>query len=416
MLLNSAHTLTGFPGIGNIMLGRSRKRRPASAIIPARRRTFSIHPREAYYRTGGTSRGRAGLAGRTLSRILFARALCMKISAPSSARLLFLLAAVALAGGCSTTSQPPARRAAVSGGSEHGYYKIGKPYQIDGVTYTPAEDWTYDETGIASWYGPNFHGKITANGELYDMTQVTAAHKTLPMPSLVRVTNLENGRTIIVRVNDRGPYARGRILDMSRRGAQLLGYEKTGTAKVRVQIMAAESRALAEAARQGQLAVDVAGIDPDQPPPPPSTTPSYTRTPSPAAPTAPPAQVAEAEAVPPAIVVVDEKKLIQEEVPNGAKGEDIGGRFFPTPQVTSVQKVRSSTIYVQAGAFGVMENAERMRTRLGQVGKIDISPTLVNGRTFYRVRVGPVASVDEADRLLAKVVAAGGSEAKIVVN
>jgi rare lipoprotein A len=340
----------------------------------------------------------------------------MKISAPSSARLLFLLAAVALAGGCSTTSQPPARRAAVSGGSEHGYYKIGKPYQIDGVTYTPAEDWTYDETGIASWYGPNFHGKITANGELYDMTQVTAAHKTLPMPSLVRVTNLENGRTIIVRVNDRGPYARGRILDMSRRGAQLLGYEKTGTAKVRVQIMAAESRALAEAARQGQLAVDVAGIDPDQPPPPPSTTPSYTRTPSPAAPTAPPAQVAEAEAVPPAIVVVDEKKLIQEEVPNGAKGEDIGGRFFPTPQVTSVQKVRSSTIYVQAGAFGVMENAERMRTRLGQVGKIDISPTLVNGRTFYRVRVGPVASVDEADRLLAKVVAAGGSEAKIVVN
>ncbi len=111
---------------------------------------------------------------------------------------------------------------------------------------------------------------------MYDMNQVTGAHKTLPMPSLVRVTNLDNGRSIVLRINDRGPYARGRILDMSRRGAQLLGYEKIGTAKVRVQIMAKESQILAAAAKQGQMNVDIAGIDPDQPPPPPAGTPTYT--------------------------------------------------------------------------------------------------------------------------------------------
>ncbi|MBO6783539.1 MAG: septal ring lytic transglycosylase RlpA family protein, partial [Alphaproteobacteria bacterium] len=105
-----------------------------------------------------------------------------------------------------------------------GRYKIGDPYQIKGVWYYPAEDYQYSETGIASWYGPNFHGKKTANGETYNQNDLTAAHRTLPMPSAVRVTNLENGRSLVVRINDRGPFARGRIIDMSRRGAQLLGF------------------------------------------------------------------------------------------------------------------------------------------------------------------------------------------------
>ncbi|MBI3516648.1 MAG: septal ring lytic transglycosylase RlpA family protein, partial [Proteobacteria bacterium] len=119
--------------------------------------------------------------------------------------------------------------------SGRGVYKVGNPYDINGVTYYPAEDWNYDETGIASWYGPGFHEKYTANGEVYDQNDLTAAHKTLPMPSFVRVTNLDNGRAIVLRVNDRGPYARGRIIDVSRRGAQLLGFDTVGTAKVRVQ-------------------------------------------------------------------------------------------------------------------------------------------------------------------------------------
>src|SRR4051812_48449135 len=90
------------------------------------------------------------------------------------------------------------------GSQSRGRYKVGQPYTIDGVTYVPREDYNYDETGIASWYGPGFHGRYTANGEVYDQSQLTAAHRTLPMPSLVRVTNLDNGKSVVVRINDRG--------------------------------------------------------------------------------------------------------------------------------------------------------------------------------------------------------------------
>jgi len=119
-----------------------------------------------------------------------------------------------------------------------GVYKVGQPYQIDNVWYYPREQPDYDETGIASWYGPTFYGKRTANGETYDGNQLTAAHRTLPMPVNVRVTNLQNGKSIIVRVNDRGPYARGRIIDLSKRAAELLDVVQTGTARVRVTYLA----------------------------------------------------------------------------------------------------------------------------------------------------------------------------------
>ena len=126
-----------------------------------------------------------------------------------------------------------------------GTYKIGDPYQIGSAWYYPSVNYDYDETGIASWYGAKFHGRPTANGEIYDMNGLSAAHRTLPLPSIVRVTNLDNGRSLVLRVNDRGPFARGRIVDASRRSAQLLGFERAGTAKVRVQILARESRVLA---------------------------------------------------------------------------------------------------------------------------------------------------------------------------
>ncbi|WP_374763866.1 septal ring lytic transglycosylase RlpA family protein [Yunchengibacter salinarum] len=121
-------------------------------------------------------------------------------------------------------------------GENGGERKIGKPYKVAGRWYTPKEDPGYDRVGYASWYGRKFHGKRTANGEIYDMNQLTAAHKTLPLPSFVKVTNLENGRSLILRVNDRGPFVGDRIIDISRRGAQLLGFEKQGVTKVRVQI------------------------------------------------------------------------------------------------------------------------------------------------------------------------------------
>ena len=118
-----------------------------------------------------------------------------------------------------------------------GVYQIGKPYQVGGLTYTPREDPGYDRVGNASWYGELFHGRRTANGEIYDMDRLSAAHPTLPLPVYARVTNLNNGRTIVVRINDRGPYARDRIIDLSRRSAELLGFRNNGTATVRVKYL-----------------------------------------------------------------------------------------------------------------------------------------------------------------------------------
>jgi rare lipoprotein A len=113
-------------------------------------------------------------------------------------------------------------------------FKIGKPYVINGQTYMPGHDPGYDSRGVASWYGHAFHGQKTANGEYFDMNALTAAHKTLPLPSYAYVTNLKNGRTILVRINDRGPYKPGRIIDLSRAAARALAFEGLGIADVRV--------------------------------------------------------------------------------------------------------------------------------------------------------------------------------------
>ncbi|WP_367714730.1 septal ring lytic transglycosylase RlpA family protein [Nitratireductor sp. GISD-1A_MAKvit] len=116
-----------------------------------------------------------------------------------------------------------------------GRYQVGKPYQIKGRWYHPKEDPDYEKVGAASWYGDAFHGRLTANGEVYDMTHLTAAHPTMPLPSYARVTNLDNGSSVLVRVNDRGPFAHNRIIDLSKRAAQLLDYQSAGVAKVKVE-------------------------------------------------------------------------------------------------------------------------------------------------------------------------------------
>ena len=113
--------------------------------------------------------------------------------------------------------------------------QLGKPYKVRGKIYYPKEDKNYKKTGLASWYGDAFHGRLTANGEIYDMTHLTAAHPTMPLPSYARVTNVENGSSVIVRVNDRGPYSHNRLIDLSKRAAELLDYTRTGTAKVKVE-------------------------------------------------------------------------------------------------------------------------------------------------------------------------------------
>ena len=113
-----------------------------------------------------------------------------------------------------------------------GVYRIGDPYQAAGTWYTPRDDPSYNRIGRASWYGELFHGRRTANGEIYDMDRLSAAHPTLPLPVYAQVTNLANGRGIVVRINDRGPYARDRIIDLSRRSAELLGFRANGTTNV----------------------------------------------------------------------------------------------------------------------------------------------------------------------------------------
>lgn len=262
---------------------------------------------------------------------------------------------------------------------KHGYYKVGKPYQIAGVWYYPAEDYNYDETGIASWYGPNFHAKETANGEVFDQNGVTAAHKTLPMPCFVRVTNLENGRSIIVRINDRGPYVASRIIDLSRRSAQLLGVEGRGTAKVRVQILAEDSRALAAKMRSGQ-AVDFASATPRD------TTVAESTAPAAAKPA--PAQARSAEATEPKLEA----------------------------QPVRVVPVKPTKVYIQAGAFQRYDNATRVSGKLQSLGNAAIVQTKVNGADVYRVRMGPMGTVDEADKMLDMVIKSGYPDARVVVD
>ncbi|HWB48104.1 MAG TPA: septal ring lytic transglycosylase RlpA family protein [Stellaceae bacterium] len=138
----------------------------------------------------------------------------------------------------------------------HPTYKVGAPYTVKGVTYYPHVDYDYDQTGLASWYGQAFQGQYTANGEIFDLNQLTAAHTTLPLPTIVEVVNLQNNRALRIRVNDRGPFVRGRIIDLSRRAAQLLGFESTGTALVRVRVLKEDSIRAAALAQHGRISED----------------------------------------------------------------------------------------------------------------------------------------------------------------
>jgi rare lipoprotein A len=120
-----------------------------------------------------------------------------------------------------------------------GSYRVGKPYMIAGQVYYPEDNARYRAEGTASWYGADFHGRLTANGEVYDLQGISAAHPTMPLPSYARVTNLANGRSLIVRVNDRGPYHSNRVIDVSVKAAELLGFHRHGTARVRVEYVGA---------------------------------------------------------------------------------------------------------------------------------------------------------------------------------
>jgi len=315
---------------------------------------------------------------------------------------------VALAG-CGSSKSTAYKGAYGGGTGEGGHYKVGKPYQIFGVWYYPREDEKYDATGIASWYGPQFHGKRTANGEIFDQEAITAAHPTLPMPVFARVTNLENGRSLVVRINDRGPFAAGREIDLSRRSAEILGFERKGTAKVRVQYIGraplpgqpglgevryAGSVGETFVAPKAQLEEDekrVAAVASS------SIAASSLDAPTGVA-SAPPPQIsalpapvaAPAQALPPAP---------------------------PTQPVVHQMPVPAATgIYVQVGAFQSIQNAERVRNQIATYGNAHISQAMVQGTPYYRVRVGPMSDVSVADASLQTIVQDGHPGARIVVE
>jgi rare lipoprotein A len=315
-----------------------------------------------------------------------------------------------------------------------GTYKVGNPYQVGSVWYYPQENFRYTETGIASWYGPDFHGGKTANGEVYDQNELTAAHRTLQLPSFVRVTNLENGRSVVVRINDRGPYLHGRIIDVSKRAADLLGFIGKGTARVRLEVLEQESRRLADAARRG---VDTSRMSVADMRAPGGASPqqarleeaSFTRGPQ-------VAENTESESVPeslktPTITVEELNRpgaIPASAVQHAAPAKPMPaphaaplsthmskGRNVPDP-VVSQAPVRPTGIFVQAGSFGVRANADRLAQKLSSVARTSVDAVDVGGRTFYRVRLGPLASVQQADAVLEKTIGAGGGGARVVKN
>jgi rare lipoprotein A len=284
--------------------------------------------------------------------------------------------------------------------SSYGRYKIGNPYQIKDVWYYPKEDFEYDQTGIGSWYGTKFHGRKTANGETYDMNGISAAHRTLPMPSFVRVTNLDNGRTLNVRINDRGPYAHGRILDLSRRAAQLLGYEKQGTTRLRVRILADESRALARKLKgEAELAEVGSPITVDRLP---KTKVSSQDLPA----------IGSNQQLSPTLV---SSPALPQPVAEPKNGDKLAS--LPTDgQVTVEPVLQQVRMFIQAGAFSNFENANRVRARLSELGTVKVSPVLINGRDLFRVRVGPLTSVAQADHMLERVILSGYTDARTIVD
>lgn len=246
--------------------------------------------------------------------------------------------------------------------SDGGVYKVGTTYTALGQKYTPREDYHYKETGIASWYGADFHNKRTANGELYNMHAVTAAHRTLPLPSIVRVTNLENGRSIIARVNDRGPYVKNRIIDLSQKGAELLGYKMQGTAKVRVEILEQESRALKEA----MLSKD-------------NSSKTYNKS----------------------------IKYSEVTMANAAQ----------TPSQTTspaATQPENGIFYVQVGAYSDLEKAKETAENMKRFGQVSIYEAYLSKDGIYRVRLGAYRTRDEALQILDRVLDYGHADVSIV--
>ncbi len=280
--------------------------------------------------------------------------------------------------------------------------KVGKPYVINGETYTPRVQEDYDETGIASWYGPGFHGKYTANGEVFNQEDITAAHATLPIPCLVRVTNLRSGKSLVVRVNDRGPFKDKRIIDLSKASAEKLGIK--GTARVRVQYLKQETESYW--ASRNMSTPTLASLEP-------------VGIPQGNAPLADTVQEAEGEPAP--IMTVSSNELAQAPAPR-YEALETGG---PQPQQTFRSETETAALppmaevteegwYVQAGAFTSEQNARALAEKLKNLSAVSVSAWPADGVVFHRVRLGPLASRAEAERLVGAATELGVDHARVL--
>jgi rare lipoprotein A len=315
-----------------------------------------------------------------------------------------------------------------SGVAQRGTYKVGAPYKIDGVTYTPQEEFNHVETGVASWYGPGFHGKSTANGERYDQSERTAAHRTLQMPAIVRVTNLDNGMSTVVRINDRGPFARSRIIDLSRTAAQELDVVRNGTARVRIDQLPAESMAVRDVAIAGggpaEQNAAVAQVASGQ-----RTAPAPTMAAAPPAAQAPPPQpqpvFVPAQPNPqPVWPTTPQPPSVETPVASGSGGRGVtvaslASGAAPAPvqaAAPTTSALAGGSFYVQTGAFSTMENAERQRGAVRSYGISEVSQASAGGRDIWRVRVGPYTTADAASIVADRLKRSGYGDARVVAE
>jgi len=339
--------------------------------------------------------------------------------------LMALILAMALAlAGCATPrySAPPTP-----------HHKVGKPYKVKGKWYRPAHDPGYNKVGTASWYGRDFHGRATANGEIYNMNAMTAAHTTLPLPSMVEVTNLENRRRIVVRVNDRGPFASNRIIDLSRAAARRLGFEKKGLAKVRVRFLGPaalpgqrSNRIYAKAAPKQPASVaaqdhhhhpitearngvtGAVSVVEEQP----SVSP-------PIASAIPPASSSTDTVPPPTVIAAPSSPSVQ---PQTAPPESTPAQAHPHPEITptpaaaQAPPVAATTLYViRVAALSSLDNIEAVRASLGAVGTLRLTRIEgEGGKVFYRVNMGPYSTRAEALKRLEAVREAGYDDARMI--
>lgn len=318
--------------------------------------------------------------------------------------------------------------------------KLGKPYEVNGKTYYPAPDNYYDETGEGSWYGPGFHGKRTASGERFNENDITAAHPTLPMPSLVRVTNLENNEDVIVRINDRGPFHSNRIIDLSKKSAQLIDLKSTKP--VRVQYLKKETDDFMAAFKAGDTSkMDMAEInrkDKEGPKYETQITENNVQNDDPenirveAVDSSPVQSIQTSDLAAPTVGAKGEKNIMPlKPVENSASTkisaakQDSGVLKLPERTISkTVEKtipdskvsaqVNSGKYFVLAGSFSVEENAKKLAKKVAEAGKVNIEKIVVNGKNLWRVVLLGFNDKAKAQKALELIHKAGVSDARIL--